>query len=49
MFLLFFQELHDAFQAEGKATGRPSLMLSAAVSAGKGTIDAGYEVAEIAK
>ncbi|KAA0707726.1 Contactin-2 Axonal glycoprotein TAG-1 [Triplophysa tibetana] len=48
-FTTLCQELHDAFQAEGKATGRPSLMLSAAVSAGKGTIDAGYEVANIAK
>uniref|UniRef100_A0A673M7E7 chitinase n=1 Tax=Sinocyclocheilus rhinocerous TaxID=307959 RepID=A0A673M7E7_9TELE len=31
------------------ATGRPRLMLTAAVAAGKGTIDAGYEIAEIAK
>lgn len=39
----------EAYEAEGKATGRPKLMLTAAVSAGKGTIDAGYEIAKIAK
>lgn len=43
------QELFEAYEAEGKASGRPRLMLSAAVSAGKGTIDAGYEIAEISK
>lgn len=44
-----YQELVEAYAAEAKATGRPQLMLTAAVSAGKGTIDAGYEIAEIAK
>lgn len=43
------QELVEAYAAEAKATGKPQLMLTAAVSAGKGTIDAGYEIAEIAK
>lgn len=43
------QELVQAFGAEAAATGKPQLMLTAAVSAGKGTIDAGYEIAEIAK
>lgn len=43
------QELFEAYQAEGTSTGRPSLMITAAVSAGKGTTDAGYEIAEIAK
>lgn len=46
---LYLQELVDAYAAEAKATGKPQLMLTAAVSAGKGTIDAGYEIAEIAK
>uniref|UniRef100_A0A3Q3DFC2 chitinase n=1 Tax=Hippocampus comes TaxID=109280 RepID=A0A3Q3DFC2_HIPCM len=32
-----------------KTTGKSQLMLTAAVSAGKGTIDAGYEIAQIAK
>ncbi len=43
------KELVAAYAAEAKATGRPQLMLTAAVSAGKGTIDEGYEIAEIAK
>uniref|UniRef100_A0A8C4IHZ8 chitinase n=1 Tax=Dicentrarchus labrax TaxID=13489 RepID=A0A8C4IHZ8_DICLA len=48
-FSLLCKELVEAYAAEAKATGRPQLMLTAAVSAGKGTIDAGYEIAEIAK
>lgn len=43
------QELLEAYLSEGTATGRPRLMVAAAVSAGKATIDAGYEVAEMAK
>lgn len=43
------QELLEAYEAEGKATGKQRLMLSAAVPAGKGTIDAGFEIAEVAK
>ena len=46
---MYLQELVEAYAAEAKATGNPQLMLTAAVSAGKGTIDAGYEIAEIAK
>jgi len=48
-FTLLCRELVEAFAAEAEATGRPQLMLTAAVSAGKGTIDGGYEIAEIAK
>uniref|UniRef100_A0A8C2XKH9 chitinase n=1 Tax=Cyclopterus lumpus TaxID=8103 RepID=A0A8C2XKH9_CYCLU len=33
--------------AEGKKTNRPRLMLTAAVSAGKGTIETGYQIAQI--
>lgn len=43
------QELFEAYEADGKATGKSRLMISAAVAAGKGTIDAGYEIAEIGK
>ncbi|KAK3519038.1 hypothetical protein QTP70_016385 [Hemibagrus guttatus] len=43
------QELQQAYEAESSATGRPQLMLTAAVAAGKLTIDAGYEIAEIAR
>eukprot|EP00066_Takifugu_rubripes_P011713 XP_011600979.1 PREDICTED: acidic mammalian chitinase-like isoform X2 [Takifugu rubripes] len=48
-FTALCKELFEAYEAEGKASGKPRLMLSAAVSAGKGTIDAGYEIAEISK
>ncbi|KAG7221560.1 hypothetical protein INR49_017091, partial [Caranx melampygus] len=48
-FTALCKELLEAYTAEGTATGKPRLMISAAVSAGKGTIDAGYEIAEIAK
>ena len=41
------QELLAAFEAEATKTNRPRLMLTAAVSAGKATIDAGYEIAKI--
>lgn len=39
--------MHEAFLQEGRQTHRDRLLLSAAVSAGKATIDAAYEVAEI--
>ncbi|XP_010754148.2 acidic mammalian chitinase [Larimichthys crocea] len=48
-FTLLCKELLEGYTAEGTATDRPRLMISAAVAAGKGTIDAGYEIAEIAK
>uniref|UniRef100_A0A3B4VIH0 chitinase n=1 Tax=Seriola dumerili TaxID=41447 RepID=A0A3B4VIH0_SERDU len=43
------KELLEAYKAEGTATGKPRLIISAAVAAGKATIDAGYEIAEMAK
>uniref|UniRef100_A0A671QNN1 chitinase n=1 Tax=Sinocyclocheilus anshuiensis TaxID=1608454 RepID=A0A671QNN1_9TELE len=43
-FTLLCKELLEAYEAESAATGRPRLMLTAAVAAGKGTIDAGYEI-----
>ncbi|XP_063765852.1 acidic mammalian chitinase-like isoform X2 [Eleginops maclovinus] len=49
LFTLLCRELRAGFAAEAKATGNTQLMLTAAVSAGKGTIDAGFEIAEIAK
>ncbi|KAG5274672.1 hypothetical protein AALO_G00138880 [Alosa alosa] len=48
-FTLLCRELLAAYEAEAQATGKPRLLLSAAVAAGKPTIDAGYEIAEIAK
>ncbi|XP_030076726.1 acidic mammalian chitinase-like [Microcaecilia unicolor] len=48
-FTILTQEIVAAFEAEAKETGQPRLLVTAAVSAGKGTIDAGYEIAEIGK
>ena len=39
----------QAFEEEAKETGYPRLLITAAVSAGKGTIDTGYEIAEVGK
>lgn len=44
--IFHWQELVEAYAAEAKSSGKPQLMLTAAVSAGKGTIDAGYEIAK---
>uniref|UniRef100_A0A8D0B099 chitinase n=1 Tax=Salvator merianae TaxID=96440 RepID=A0A8D0B099_SALMN len=38
-----------AFSDEATRTGKPRLLITAAVSAGKATIDAGYEIAELGK
>lgn len=43
------QELLSAFEAEAQRTNRPRLMLTAAVSASKRTIDSGYEVPQIGR
>ncbi|KAG5835442.1 hypothetical protein ANANG_G00244050 [Anguilla anguilla] len=51
LFCLFTdpQELLGAYKAESRASGRPRLMVTAAVAAGKRIIDAGYEVVELSK
>lgn len=36
-----------AFEEEGKKTNRPRLLLTAAVSARKETIDSAYQIAQI--
>ncbi|XP_043572169.1 acidic mammalian chitinase-like [Chiloscyllium plagiosum] len=46
-YTLLLQELMAAFEAEGKSTGRPRLLLSAAVAGGKSNIDPGYEIAQV--
>ena len=48
-FTLLCKELLEAFEKEAEETGQERLLLSAAVPAGYKTIDAGYEVDEIAK
>ncbi|XP_062300577.1 LOW QUALITY PROTEIN: acidic mammalian chitinase-like [Scomber scombrus] len=47
LFTVLVQELMSAFEAEAKKTNRPRLMLTAAVSAGKGVIDTGYQISQI--
>ena len=46
---LWLQEMHAAFVAESSSLGKPRLLLTAAVPAGKSAIDNGYEVAKIAQ
>ncbi|KAK7880269.1 hypothetical protein WMY93_030636 [Mugilogobius chulae] len=48
-FTLLCRELAQAYAEEAKSTGQPQLMVTAAVPAGKGNIDGGYEIAELAK
>ncbi|CAJ0609883.1 unnamed protein product [Cylicocyclus nassatus] len=43
----FIQELHDACVAEAAQSSMPRLLVTAAVSAGESTIDAGYDVPSI--
>ncbi|XP_060766228.1 acidic mammalian chitinase-like [Neoarius graeffei] len=47
LFTTLVQEMMAAFVAEGKQTNRPRLLLTAAVSAGKATIESGYQIAQI--
>ncbi|MXQ79592.1 hypothetical protein E5288_WYG007031 [Bos mutus] len=44
-----YQEMIQAFEEEAEEAGKPRLLITAAVSAGKETTDAGYEIAEIGK
>uniref|UniRef100_A0A8K9VB68 chitinase n=1 Tax=Oncorhynchus mykiss TaxID=8022 RepID=A0A8K9VB68_ONCMY len=48
-FTLLCRELLKAFEKEAADTRRPRLLVTAAVAAGKGNIDNGYEIAEVAK
>ena len=43
------EELLDAFKVESTKTVKPRLLLTAAVAAGKGTVDKAYEVAKLGK
>ncbi|XP_041945343.1 acidic mammalian chitinase-like isoform X2 [Alosa sapidissima] len=49
LFTTLTQEMLYAFEAEGVRTSRPRLMLTAAVSAGKSTIDAAYQIPQLGK
>uniref|UniRef100_H3B2Q9 GH18 domain-containing protein n=1 Tax=Latimeria chalumnae TaxID=7897 RepID=H3B2Q9_LATCH len=48
-FTILVQELLAAFKEEAQKTQKERLLISAAVSAGKGTIDKGYEIAAVSK
>ncbi|KAH9514443.1 hypothetical protein Btru_025272 [Bulinus truncatus] len=48
-FTYLVQELMAAFTVEAKKSGKPRLLLTAALAAGKSTIDAAYEVDKIAQ
>ncbi|XP_059149127.1 chitotriosidase-1-like [Physella acuta] len=48
LFTLLVQETVDAFDLEQKTSGKPKLLLSAAVAAGKETVDVAYEISAIA-
>uniref|UniRef100_A0A087XJ00 chitinase n=1 Tax=Poecilia formosa TaxID=48698 RepID=A0A087XJ00_POEFO len=48
-FTLLCQEFLATFEKEAAETKRPRLLLTAAVAAGKGTIDEGYEIADVSK
>ncbi|KAL1021026.1 hypothetical protein UPYG_G00007770 [Umbra pygmaea] len=48
-FTLLCEELLEAFKKEATNTSQPRLLLTAAVAAGKGNIDNGYEIAEVSK
>ncbi|XP_060792883.1 acidic mammalian chitinase-like [Neoarius graeffei] len=43
------KELRQAYEAESIATGRPRLMVTAAVAAGKSKIDGAYEIPQISQ
>ncbi|MBN3324876.1 CHIA chitinase, partial [Atractosteus spatula] len=49
LFTTLVQEMLAAFEAEAKQTNRPRLMVTAAVSAGKSTIDSGYQIAQVSQ
>ncbi|XP_040048414.2 acidic mammalian chitinase [Gasterosteus aculeatus] len=48
-FTVLCQEFLAAFKKEAAETKRPRLLLTAAVAAGKGNIDNGYEIADVSK
>ncbi|KAM7405058.1 hypothetical protein PAMP_012347 [Pampus punctatissimus] len=48
-FTVLCQELLAAFEKEAADSKKPRLLLTAAVAAGKGNIDNGYEIAEVSK
>ncbi|XP_068121620.1 acidic mammalian chitinase-like [Hyperolius riggenbachi] len=48
-FSVLLQEMYEAFVQEGSQTNRPRLLMSAAVSAGKSTIENGYQIPQLSQ
>lgn len=48
-FVLLLRELYEAFEAEGKETARPRLLLTAAVPVGPDNIKGGYDIPAISR
>ncbi|XP_042535138.1 acidic mammalian chitinase isoform X1 [Dipodomys spectabilis] len=49
LFTVLVQEIHEAFEEEAKQTGKPRLMITAAVAAGISTIKSGYEIPQLSQ
>ncbi|NWR57322.1 CHIA chitinase, partial [Bucorvus abyssinicus] len=49
LFTVLIQEMLAAFEQEAKQVNKPRLLITAAVSAGLSTIEAGYQIAELGK
>ncbi|KAK3782147.1 hypothetical protein RRG08_032901 [Elysia crispata] len=48
-FVLLMQELRTAFENEARVSGSPRLLLTAAVPAGKNSVDVGYDVPALSR
>ncbi|XP_026862794.2 acidic mammalian chitinase-like [Electrophorus electricus] len=47
LFSVFLNEMRAAFEAEAKQTNRARLLMSAAVSSGRGTVDTAYQIPQL--
>ncbi|XP_008145373.2 acidic mammalian chitinase-like [Eptesicus fuscus] len=49
LFTVLLKEMYEAFEQEATQSDKPRLLISAAVSAGKGTIETAYQIPEMSK
>ncbi|KAM5294630.1 LOW QUALITY PROTEIN: acidic mammalian chitinase-like [Glossophaga mutica] len=49
LFTVLLKEMYEAFEQEAAQSNKPRLLISAAVSAGKGTVEAAYQIPEMSK
>lgn len=47
--IIVIQELKSGYEEEGRHTGRPPLLVTAAVAASKSTIDSAYDIPGISR